>query len=40
MRSIENWNAFILNISPTCLKDGSIADSDLEIYAKHLSKFK
>jgi len=37
--SIQNWNAIILNISPTCLnwKDGSIVDSDLEIYAKHLT---
>ena len=39
IKSIQNWNAIILNISPTCLnwkKGGSIVDSDLELYAKHL----
>jgi len=39
IKSIQSWNAIILNISPTYLKlekDGSIVDSDLDVYAKHL----
>ena len=37
IKSIQNWNAIILNISPACLNWKKMeVDSDLEIYAKHL----
>jgi len=38
IKSIQNYKAIILNISPTCLiwKNMEV-DSDLEIYAKHLN---
>ena len=38
IKSIQNWNPIILNISPTCLNWKKMeVDSDLEIYAKHLN---
>ena len=40
IKSIRNWNAIILNMSPTCLNWKKMeveVDSDLEIFAKHLN---
>ena len=38
IKSIQNWNAIILNVSPTCLNWKKIEIvSDLQIYAKHLN---
>ena len=38
IKSIQNWNAIISNVFPTCLNWKKMeVDSDLEIYAKHLN---